>query len=82
MWHHMHHLLREPFLPSNYIKTLFREYNNCHQGAKTTKEYALEFQRLMEQNNLHETKVQIVYAPKEKIKLGCNRYIHCKMPFD
>lgn len=56
----MHHLLREPFLPSNYIKTLFCEYNNCHQGAKTTKEYALEFQRLMEQNNLHETKVQIV----------------------
>lgn len=56
----MHHLLREPFLPSNYIKTLFCEYNNCHQGAKTTKEYALEFQRLMERNNLRKTKTQIV----------------------
>lgn len=58
--HHMRHLLRERFLPLDYVQTLFRKYNNCHQGARTIEEYAHKFQRIMEQNNLHGIEAQIV----------------------
>lgn len=56
----MRHLLREQFFPLDYVQTLFRNYNNCHQRARTIKEYAHEFQRIMEQNNLHGIEAQIV----------------------
>lgn len=41
-------------------KPCFVSKKNCRQRTKMVEEYALEFQRLIERNNLHETEAQIV----------------------
>lgn len=39
---------KRTILPFDYVQTLYCEYNDYRQRAKTVEEYVLEFQRLIE----------------------------------
>ena len=51
----MKQLLRDIFLPLDYVEFLFHKYQRCSQDFQTMHEYIAEFLHLAERNDLHET---------------------------
>ena len=50
--------MADRFLPPNYQQELFRQYQDCKQGTRTVSKYMEEFDRLVNCNDLEETKDQ------------------------
>ncbi|XP_026434078.1 uncharacterized protein LOC113331593 [Papaver somniferum] len=59
-WQRMRQLLRDKFLPRDYMQQLFIKLQNCRQGARLVEEYVAEFYALVARNQLHETEEQLV----------------------
>ena len=57
-WRRMKRLMADQFLPPNYQQELFRQHQDCKQGTRTVNEYMEEFDRLVNRNDLEETKDQ------------------------
>ena len=51
----MKQLLRGRFLPPDYEQYMFKPYQRCAQGMRNVNEYASEFMRLAERNQLSES---------------------------
>ncbi|GFY91567.1 hypothetical protein Acr_07g0017630 [Actinidia rufa] len=54
----MRRLMEERFLPPDYQQELFRQYQECRQGVRTSEAYTEEFYRLSARNNLPESEDQ------------------------
>jgi hypothetical protein len=59
-WTKMKRLLRSRYLPPDYEQILFKQYQECRQGARTVEAFLEEFHRLSSRNNLLETEAQQV----------------------
>ncbi|XP_058184843.1 uncharacterized protein LOC131302299 [Rhododendron vialii] len=59
-WDKMKKHMRVAFLPHNYTRTLYQNFQNLRQGAKTVEEYTTEFYQLLARNDLGETEEQLV----------------------
>ncbi|XP_057469681.1 uncharacterized protein LOC130758770 [Actinidia eriantha] len=57
-WRRMRKLMEERFLPPDYQQELFRQYQECRQGVRTSEAYTEEFYRLSARNNLPESEDQ------------------------
>ncbi|GFZ18991.1 hypothetical protein Acr_27g0007300 [Actinidia rufa] len=57
-WRRMRRLMEERFLPPDYQQELFRQYQECRQGVRTSEAYTEEFYRLSARNNLPESEDQ------------------------
>ena len=54
----MKRLMTDRFLPPDYQRELFRQYQDCRQGTRTVNEYMEEFDKLANRNDLEETEDQ------------------------
>ena len=69
--------MKTRFLPPNYEQTLYNQYHNCRQGARTVADYIAEFHRLGARTNLMENEQHLTarfvrglrFDIKEKVKL-------------
>ncbi|XP_026400411.1 uncharacterized protein LOC113296317 [Papaver somniferum] len=59
-WKRMRQLLRDKFLPTDYMQQLFIKLRNCRQGARLVEEYVADFYALVARNQLNETEEQLV----------------------
>ncbi|XP_026415923.1 uncharacterized protein LOC113311300 [Papaver somniferum] len=59
-WQRMRQLLRDKFLPRDYMQQLFIKLQDCRQGAILVEEYVDEFYALVARNQLNETEEQLV----------------------
>ncbi|XP_026384542.1 uncharacterized protein LOC113280104 [Papaver somniferum] len=59
-WQRMRQLLRDQFLPRDYMQQLFIKLQNCRQGARLVEEYVAEFYALVARNQLNETEKKLV----------------------
>ncbi|GFS34365.1 hypothetical protein Acr_00g0033580 [Actinidia rufa] len=57
-WRRMRKLMEERFLPPDYQQELFKQYQECRQGIRTSEAYMEEFYRLSARNNLPESEDQ------------------------
>ena len=51
-------MLKKDFLPPDYEQILFQQYQRFHQGVRSVHEHTAEFMRLVERNDLRESKGQ------------------------
>ena len=69
--------MKSRFLPPNYKQTLYNQYHNCRQGARTFADYIEKFHRLGARTNLMENEKHLIvwfvgglrFDIKEKVKL-------------
>ncbi|XP_026437818.1 uncharacterized protein LOC113336036 [Papaver somniferum] len=59
-WQRMKQLLRDKFLPRDYMQQLFIKLQNCRQGARLVEEYVAEFYALVARNQLNETVARFI----------------------
>ncbi|KAI8547347.1 hypothetical protein RHMOL_Rhmol07G0188400 [Rhododendron molle] len=59
-WDKMKKHTRAAFLPHNYARTLYQNFQNLRQGGKTVEEYTTEFYQLLARNDPGETEEQLV----------------------
>lgn len=59
-WEKMKHLLQQRFLPADYERVLFDQFQYCRQGIWTLSEYTRKFHQLGSRNNLQESEEQFV----------------------
>lgn len=56
----MKKLIRKRFLPKDYERVLFTQYQNSRQGVRTAEDYTMEFHRFALRNNLDESEDQVI----------------------
>ncbi|CAA7042010.1 unnamed protein product [Microthlaspi erraticum] len=59
-WEKLKKHMRRTFLPYNYERTIYTQFQNLRQGIKSVDDYASEFFSLLARNNLNETAYQSV----------------------
>lgn len=59
-WEKLKKHMRRSFLPYNYERTIYTQFQNLRQGTKSVDDYASDFFSLLARNNLNETAYQSV----------------------
>ena len=54
-WPRMRKMIKDRFLPLNFVQVLWEQLHNCHQGTRSIHQYTTEYQRLQARTNLSET---------------------------
>jgi hypothetical protein len=61
-WMKMQWLIRSQFLPLNYERVLFEQYQSLQQGLRTVREYTNEFYKMWTRVQLTETELQVIHC--------------------
>lgn len=51
--------MKKPFLPYNYVRTMYQQLQNLRQGVKTVSDYTTEFYMLITRNDVMDTEEQL-----------------------
>ncbi|XP_022876690.1 uncharacterized protein K02A2.6-like [Olea europaea var. sylvestris] len=59
-WDKLKKHIKKQFLPYNYVRTMYQQLQNLHQGGKTVSDYTTDFYMLITRNEMMETEEQLV----------------------